>query len=231
MRFLLAAFGIVGILAATGTVSAQPPVNENQAPTAAPPNGAGPAQQASPFDAVGELEKLRRRVEFLEMQLNDKDKGVISLLGKHSTQLTTLTGTVGNHESRLRDLEALHSAVRSNTEILNQIAKQSNSQPGRYYLNILGNMQGNGEFQRDVQQSVQGRILIQNYPDRERILYINGSPWRALPNRSFVMVPYGRVSASQSPFAPQPSSQDWRWVATPQYTGWQMEYDFSRPWQ
>ncbi len=75
----------------------------------------------------------------------------------------------------------------------------------RYYPQLLGKMQ-DPKFRKEVQQVVQGTLIIDNLTGVTQPFYINGALWNVPPGRSELKVPVGTVYA-RLPW--EPSSKSW----------------------
>ena len=65
-----------------------------------------------------------------------------------------------------------------------------------------------GKPRPDVIRVTQGRLIIEN-PGDERLLYVNGTPWKAIRGKSFIWVPVGAVAISTEGGVEPTSYNDW----------------------
>jgi hypothetical protein len=112
-----------------------------------------------------------------------------------SARLHTLEQAVSAIEVQIDNLEEI---------VRNQVGRQSAD--GYYVPNVLGNMQKGGDFRQEMmsvgKQIGQGRLVFDNQALTERLVYVNGSPWRVRTGVSHILVPRGRVIVN-APFQPE----------------------------
>ena len=133
-------------------------------PPAATPPAAQPANSAG--DPAKQLEDLRAELAAAQKEIATLKKSVDDL-----SRLVTQT------DQNLRD-------------ILHQVAEQDG---GAWKLKVNALSDKDGKPRPDVVRITQGRLLIDN-TGKERVLYVNGTPWTAIAGKSFIWVPVGACS-------------------------------------
>lgn len=93
--------------------------------------------------------------------------------------------------------------IETNLDNLDVIVKEQVGRPSRngsYVPNVLGNMNRDGDFRGEMmgvgKRISQGRLVFDNRTLSERVVYVNGSPWRVRTGISHIVVPRGRVIVS-----------------------------------
>ena len=250
MKKILLSITLVSSMTLAGSTFAQPPNGPANAevPMAVPVNPAGDLEQrvaelesrVSRFDSALERLRSEHRRDFATHQdAIDQNADDIRTIANNALEqgeairdvqrrLQDIAGRVDGYDGQVAtgngEVQDLRRIVQQQGQILERISTQQNSM-GVYTPNLLGNSQyDRPAFRREVARAVQGRLLINN-PDlsQERVIYVNGTPWRARIGQSYIWVPMGNVSVSQYPGITPQQFDNWQFN---ERTGnWELRYN------
>jgi hypothetical protein len=155
---------------------------EGQPPAAAPSAGQPPAPPAPP--AAGDVEKQ---------------------LGDVRMQLAAAQKEIDTLKKQVDDLTRLQTAQSADLlAILRQVAEEDGSGKWKLKLQSLSD----SKPPADVVRATQGRLLIEN-TGAERVLYVNGTPWKAIAGKSYIWVPTGVCTISTEGGVEPTVHKDW----------------------
>jgi hypothetical protein len=153
----------------------------------------------------GELETDLKSVRNELGKSTDDQLRLARLVGDAQKQIDTLNAEMGTVREDLKTVGGnLTDATRDLEIALSQVARWDEN-VGKW-VRVAGKatMTVNGKRQAaQFAPTTQGKLVIINTADRERVLYINGTQWLTRVGRSYILVPVGDVSISTSRDDPQ----------------------------
>lgn len=156
-----------------------------------------------------DLVEARAELVRLDIKYAEELKKTNDALAAAQKELATV-GTVVSHleerrkaaDQELADsrksLDDLTRLVSRNNADLNAILREvaeDDGKGGNWKIKVNALSDKEGKPRTDVIRVLQGRLLIDN-PGDERLLYVNGTPWKAIKGRSYIWVPVGAVTIS-----------------------------------
>lgn len=154
----------------------------------------------------GELETDLKSVRTELGKSTDDQLRLARLVGDAQKQIDTLNAEMGSVREDLKTVSGnLTDATRDLEIALSQVARWDENLGKWVRVAGKATMTVNGTRQpAQFAPTTQGKLVIINTdPDRERILYINGTPWLTRVGRSYILVPVGDVSISTTRDNPQ----------------------------
>ncbi|MCC7421012.1 MAG: hypothetical protein IT428_12085 [Planctomycetaceae bacterium] len=142
-----------------------------------------------------ELSKSKDDQLRLGMAVENTQKQIDTLNAEMGSVREDLKVVSGNLTDATRDLEIALSQVARWDDVAGKWVRVA----GKATMTVNGKRQA-----AQFAPTTQGKLVIINSdPERERVLYINGTPWLTRVGRSYVLVPVGDVSISTSRDNPQ----------------------------
>lgn len=188
-------------------------------------------------DIDSKLAELRQRQTDADAARTAMTERIDQMSKQHEQDTLDLAVAIQSNLQSLKDLRdvaednrgsiaAMKGDVDNNAQIVKRISRNDGSDGS--VPNVLGNMENSRSFRREMVNATTGKLRFINDGGVDRIVYVNGTPWRAIPGRSYVWVPMGRVAVTRTASSASIANSDWDRSADGRY--FELTYDFSNPW-
>lgn len=182
----------------------------------------GELTAATLTEAAADIKKTGEGVKMLATRFGELEtdlKTVRTELGKSKDDQLRLGMAVENARKEIDAMSAEMGSVREDLKVvsgnltdatrdleiaLSQVARWDDNAQKWVRVASKATMSVNGKRQAaQFAPTTQGKLVIVNSDDRERVLYINGTPWLTRVGRSYILVPVGDISISTNRDNPQ----------------------------